>query len=779
MKTMTNWSAFATLEGARVTTWNYDIYRGWLTNKTYDGGAAGPIYSNTPAGRLALRTWARGTTTTYGYSAGGDLSSISYSDSTPGVTYTYDRLGRQATITRNGVTTTLAYTLAGALTSESYSGGILAGLAVTNGYDQFMRRTNLVLQQSCNPIIQQSFAFDAASRLKQVTDYTTANNPYSAGYTYVANSPLVGQIGFTNSGSWRMTTTKQHDFLNRLTSISSVGSGSSSLPSFSYVYNQANQRTRRIESDGSDWRFNYDPLGQVTSGRKYWPDFSPVAGQQFEYSFDDIGNRLWTKAGGDENGVNLRPANYAANSLNQYTSREVPGAFDVIGVELATNTVKVNGDLAYRKREYFRKEVTVANVSNPVWQSISVTATNETTVTGGVFVPQGTEQFFYDPDGNLTNDGRWYYTWDAENRLIRMATNTTVGPQISLSFEYDSKSRRVRKQVWYNGSPTNDLRFVYDGWNLLATLNSQLSTLNSFLWGLDLSGSLQGAGGVGGLLSVWDSSTLNNQASTHFVAFDGNGNVAAFLKATDGTASARYEYGPFGEVIRATGPMAKADPFRFSTKYQDDESDMLYYGYRFYESSRGVTISRDPFDEAGARMLRSETTVQNSRHLTTYHLVGNNLTCYSDYLGLVKCAFADPCAEAKKRNLDIAQGLPSGGGVICCGGKKYACSWDSNRVLHNPRAAQIKHRCTLTHERHHFAVVKCPCDDPGVSRPGAPSPIVHRSECEAYGREVICLKQALADCHGDRACELEVQDAADFAAGQRDRECALANQSTH
>ena len=39
--------------------------------------------------------------------------------------------------------------------------------------------------------------------------------------------------------------------------------------------------------------------------------------------------------------------------------------------------------------------------------------------------------------------------------------------------------------------------------------------------------------------------------------------------------------GPFGELLRATGPMAKANPFRFSTKYQDDETDLLYYGYRY------------------------------------------------------------------------------------------------------------------------------------------------------------------------------------------------------
>ena len=39
--------------------------------------------------------------------------------------------------------------------------------------------------------------------------------------------------------------------------------------------------------------------------------------------------------------------------------------------------------------------------------------------------------------------------------------------------------------------------------------------------------------------------------------------------------------GPFGEVLRATGPMATANPFRFSTKYQDDETGLLYYGYRY------------------------------------------------------------------------------------------------------------------------------------------------------------------------------------------------------
>jgi RHS repeat-associated protein len=67
--------------------------------------------------------------------------------------------------------------------------------------------------------------------------------------------------------------------------------------------------------------------------------------------------------------------------------------------------------------------------------------------------------------------------------------------------------------------------------------------------------------------------------------------------------------GPFGELVRSSGTMAKANPpvrqslggggFRFSTKYQDDESDLLYYGYRYYNPSTGRWISRDPIGEKG------------------------------------------------------------------------------------------------------------------------------------------------------------------------------------
>jgi RHS repeat-associated protein len=87
------------------------------------------------------------------------------------------------------------------------------------------------------------------------------------------------------------------------------------------------------------------------------------------------------------------------------------------------------------------------------------------------------------------------------------------------------------------------------------------------------------------------------------VAFDGNGNVDGLADASSGAVLAQYEFGPFGEVIRATGPMAKANPVRFSTKYQDDETDLLYYGYRYYNASTGRWPSRDPIGERGGKNL--------------------------------------------------------------------------------------------------------------------------------------------------------------------------------
>jgi RHS repeat-associated protein len=500
----------------------------------------------------------------------------------------------------------------GLLLAENYATGPLAGLSVSNRYDQYLRRTNLsILNPQSAILYSQSYGFDTDGRLSTVTQ-----GGYSGSYGYLTNSPLVGTLTFKTNTTTRLTTTRAFDALNRLQSITSVPSGSGAPPlpvSSAYDYNTANQRTRMTLADGSYWIYTYDRLGQVVSGKRYWQDGTPVAGQQFEYGFDDIGNRKTAATGGDATGAGLRAASYGANLLNQYTNRTVPGTVDILGVANPTAAVTVNGNTAYRKGDYFWQALSVGN-SNAAQYPLVTTISQygaKATNTGNVYLPQTPEAFTHDADGNLTQDGRWDYTWDGENRLIAMQTRSAVlasgVPEQRLEFAYDPQSRRISKTVSNLASGNWNLasahRFLYDGWNLLAILNPQSSIVQSFAWGLDLSGSLQGAGGVGGLLWVSDASTISGQPSTHAACYDGNGNVVALISFTDASLSARYEYGPFGEPIRQTGAMAEANPFCFSTKFTDNESGHLYYGYRYYVPYVGRWLSRDPIGENGGENL--------------------------------------------------------------------------------------------------------------------------------------------------------------------------------
>jgi len=614
MKTMSTWRNYPTGESA-TTTWNYDANRGFLVSKTYADNSS-VTYSNSAAGRLLKRTWVRGTTTSYAYNNAGDLGTITYSDDTPSVVSTYDRRVRKTSVTFGMNTSSYTYNDAGQMLTESFPNG---GVVITNSYDSFLRRSTLGAAN-----LSLNYGYDNASRLSLLSDGT-----HSVTYTYLPNSALVSNVVFKTSSATKMTTTKSYDNLNRLTSISS-SVGVSPVSSFAYQYNAANQRTQAVLADGSYWIYQYDTLGQVTSGQKYWSDDTAVSGQQFGYSFDNIGNRQSATA-------NENAGTYTANSLNQYTQRTVLGYIWEIGSAASNATVTVNLQPVNRHGEYFAKELSVNSAASAVCTQLMAVAvlknsggdTNQPDIvssrTGSAFVAQSPEQFTYDEDGNLTNDGRWTYSWDGENRLISMETDTNkVGAasvaRQKLLFGYDSQSRRISKVVsnWTSGTwfLASDLRFVYDGWNLVAEVGTSGSLVRSYTWGTDLSGSMQRAGGVGGLLSV---TTHESPVTTHFVSYDGNGNVTALLDVDSGSVSAQYEYGPFGELLRATSSAASLNPFRFSTKYADAETGLLYYGFRYYNPSTGRWLSRDPVGERGGANL--------------YRVVNDNPIRYVDALG--------------------------------------------------------------------------------------------------------------------------------------------------
>ena len=80
---------------------------------------------------------------------------------------------------------------------------------------------------------------------------SASNGASSASYAWLANSPLVDEVGYRQSGTTRMTTTRTYDYLNRLVSIASRTDSSGAVPlSYTYAYGDANQRTRVVHADG-------------------------------------------------------------------------------------------------------------------------------------------------------------------------------------------------------------------------------------------------------------------------------------------------------------------------------------------------------------------------------------------------------------------------------------------------------------------------------------------------------------------------------------------------
>jgi len=294
----------------------------------------------------------------------------------------------------------------------------------------------------------------------------------------------------------------------------------------------------------------------------------------------------------------------------------------------------------------------------------------------------------YDPQGNLLHDATRQYTWDADIHLMsvttqgsphspsehqgttgaagRGATGSVASRQASglphnaldeapsktttSRFLYDPLHRRIAR-VKDSGEVT---LYVYEGWNVVSEKTTptapQLDPENFKLetrhvWGEDLSGSLQGAGGIGGLLRSVNSTDNRELRTENIFHYDSNGNV---ILLTDGRGweSARYAYDAFGKTLTATGSAAQSNRYRFSTKPVEEESGLVYYGYRWYDPVTGRWPSRDPIEERGGVNL--------------YGLLMNSALNKVDKFGL--CEVGGICYKIETQNLNLQS---AAGGVGC------------------------------------------------------------------------------------------------------------------
>ncbi|PWU12323.1 MAG: hypothetical protein C5B50_21765 [Verrucomicrobia bacterium] len=572
----------------------------------------GATYTNDVAARKIAERNANSEVTRFSYSAAGDLLTLT-DGKLQTTTWYYDKFGRVTNKLDQTSTSVLQYTydLDGRLTNRwsaakgntAYSYSAVGNLycvqypssgSVCFEYDPLKRMTNMV-----DWLGTTSYSYDSAGQLlsetcpwaSTVVSYTytnrlrqsmTVQTPWSATwsqtnaydsarrfkniispagtftYSYLAPvSQKPASISLPNTAA----ITNVFDSVARLKSTTLKHSGGTVLDSASYTYNAASLRTGYTNAAGDTVAYTNDPIGQLRAA------LSSVSGESRGYAYDSAWNLNYLTNGDGTTGA------FTVDSLNQLTSAP-PGS---CGYD-------ANGNL-----------ISQAGVVGP-WGS------------------PGNVTYCYDDENRLVS---WIWTDPNETQLGCSDTPQTYDDWRT-DFVYDGLGRLRQTtdydNYWGTGwNPATPNQYAYDGW-----LEVSESTDANYTRGPDLSGTLQGAGGIGGLLAGTYASGGHLYAHS-----DGNGNLTCLLDDSQNVVTT-YRYDPFGNLLPGSGQLGHG----LSSKQFFPNNGLYYFGYRFYAPSLQRWINRDPISELGFEELRDApldimASIAGGERVNLFRFVGN------------------------------------------------------------------------------------------------------------------------------------------------------------
>jgi RHS repeat-associated protein len=202
----------------------------------------------------------------------------------------------------------------------------------------------------------------------------------------------------------------------------------------------------------------------------------------------------------------------------------------------------------------------------------------------------------YDAAGNLLNDGRNSYQYDAEGRIIKLNG--------ALTYLYDAEGRRAAK---YSGG-TISASYLFDlGGNQVTELNASGTWMHSNVWA---------AGGR--LLATYEGPGEPHPNTYHFHLTDWLGTQRMQTTAAGNNEEACYSY-PFGDGLNCTG--SDATEHHFTSKERDAESGLDYFYARYYSSDLARFMTPD---WAAAPIAVPYATFGDPQTLNLYDYVQNN-----------------------------------------------------------------------------------------------------------------------------------------------------------
>lgn len=379
-----------------------------------------------------------------------------------------------------------------------------------------------------------------------------------------------------------------------------------------------NQRTKQTRTAGDYVDYTYDDIGQLKTAKGKESGGTERLQEKLGYAYDAAGNLQYRT-----NNALLHV--FTVNSLNQLDDITRSGTYTVagrVGQSVAPVSVTVSGTglssgaaTLYGDFSWARAGATLADGNNTYTAEAEDGLGREDTHSVTAYLP-ATASYVYDDNGNLLSDGRRGFEYDDENQLTRV----TLTNGWKSEFTYDGRMRRrVRKEYTWQSSAwvlTNEVRYVYDGNLVIQERDGNNVPSVTYTRGKDLSGGMEGAGGIGGLLALTRNSEPGTRNTVLYHA-DGNGNVTA-LASTNGLLLGAYYYDPYGNLLGLAGNAAEANLYRFSSKESHPNSGLVYYLYRYYEPNLQRWLNRDPIGELGFEHTRLKRRIQGPTSICSF-----------------------------------------------------------------------------------------------------------------------------------------------------------------